>query len=131
MMIRDGLRRDALRCYTLCRREVIPMMSRYVLRLRGVIPVMIRYFLSLYALRRYTLRRYILRHYILRSYTLRRYTLRRYTLRRYTLRRREVIPMISRYFLHLKGVSRWNVLGNWTWVCYSRCGTPLVWGVGG
>jgi len=112
------------------------MMSRYVLRLRGVIPMMIRYILRRYALRRYTLRcytlrHYTLRHYTLRHYTLRRYSLRRYTLRRYTLRRREVIPMMSRYVLRLRGVSRWNVLGNWMWVWYRRCGTSLVWGVGG
>ena len=96
-------------------------MSRYVLRLRGVIPVMIRY----------VLRQYTLRWYALRRYTLRRYTLRRYTLHRYTLHRQEVIPMMSMYVLRLRGVSRWNVLGNWTWVCYNRCGTTLLWGVGG
>ena len=49
--------RYVLHWYTLCRKEVIPIMSGYILRLRGVIPAMIRYVLLWDALRCYTLRR--------------------------------------------------------------------------
>jgi len=74
---------------------------------------------------------YALHCYILCRHTLRRrevipvmirYVLRRYALRRYILRQQKVIPMMSRYVLRLRGVSRWNICGNWTCVWYSRWG---------
>jgi len=88
--------RYVLHQYTLRRGEVIPMISKYVLCLRRVVPVMIRY--------------------DLRRYTLPLYTLHPNTLPRYSLRRREVMPTMSRPVLSLQGVSRVNVLANWTWV---------------